>query len=155
MSWLLFSFYCIGQIWPSLPYGLHAKIPMWVRAKPPVPYALEGWGLLKYRLGLVSVFSTRVMFASAALVDLLLPNPIIPVCLATTALAWPCCRVHDWQPHGNPVWNTWRQEWVRSCALATTGFGSSGWAAQNDSSGFWNGLLVMLSHFCACNRFSI
>lgn len=111
MSWLLFSVYCIGQIWPHiiwqiLPYGLHTRIPIWIRAKTPIPYALESWGLPKWRLGFASTLSTRVTFASATLVDLFLPNPVIQIFSATAASAWPCCQIHDWQADGNHTWNT-------------------------------------------------
>lgn len=112
LLWLLLSVCWVGQIWPNwlTLWGLHTKIPVWIWAKTPVPCALGSWELSKWRLRLVSVLSTRLLFASTTLVDWFLPNPVIWVYSALVAPAWPCCQVHDWQPHESCTWNIVSQE---------------------------------------------
>jgi len=155
VSWLLFSVDCIGQVRPNLPYGLHTKIVTGIRDKTPIPYALESWGPLKCRLGLASALSAGVMFTSATLVDLFLPDPIILIYSATAASAWPSCQILP----GSLVGPTPELFWARGGSgavhqppLASAALHGAG---ENNSSGFWNDLPVMLSHFRARNRFQM
>lgn len=55
---------CRANMAKPLALWLCTKIPMWVWAKTPIPYALDSWELPKWRLRLVSVLSARVWFSS-------------------------------------------------------------------------------------------